>query len=551
MLAVNLPPSSTDPDDWTLADVIDFEHALAKLRPSGFEAQPAVAASPGSDRRALLLAWVRQQRATASAASSPGEAFVAGLAAVSVLACGAGLLSGFGLAGGLLAYPGAAPVNAPLFWAMTVGWQLLMLLIVGAAWCWQRGVGRVHSAQGVPGAGASQSLVWTPVRMPVRMLVRHAALAWGRALHHLPGERRATLRAAVALAVSRTVRHGPLLASATLAPLQRFGVALNIGLLAAMLAVHLPLVDLRFGWQSSYPITPGQMHGAVQALALPWRWLLPGAQPDVAAVAATRYSPGQSASDLAAAPARAWWPFLALSVACYGLLLRGLLLAWTRRLHRRQLAALAFDQPEAMALWRRLMLAPSAEASIQHPGPPLGTPFEAQAGTASLPAWQPVAPLPLPHQGRCVLLVSDDLADNLLDDHSDDHSDTRLDDPPSDVQPDAERLRHTLLQRFGWTVSARRRLSLDDRHAAADTLAALQSMAERPVAVAVLAPAERDPIVAVAQCLRAVVQAAGAGVETRLLLLATEPDASAERLQLWQRFLQIQRLPIGVETWQP
>ena len=544
---MNLPPSTTDCNDWTLADVIDFEHALAKPRPAGVEAQAALVAKPGADRRALLLAWVRQQRATTNAASSPGEAFVAGLAAVSVLACGAGLLSGFGLAGGLLAYPGAAPVNAPLFWAMTVGWQLLLLLIVGAAWCWQRGVGRVHSVQGIPGTGGSKAPELTPVgtplgsplRTPVQTLVRHAALAWGRALHHSPGERRETLRAAIAHAVSRTGRHGPLLASATLAPLQRFGVALNIGLLVAMLAVHLPLVDLRFGWQSSYPITPGQMHGAVQAAALPWRWLLPGAQPDVAAVAATRFSPGQSASDLAAVPARAWWPFLALSVACYGVLLRGVLLAWTQRLHRRQLAALAFDQPEAMALWRQLMLGRSGQLAGQHPDQPLGTPFEAQTGTASLPAWQPVTPLPLPHQGRCVLLVSDDLSDALLDN------------PPNDVQPGAERLRQALLQRFGWTVSARHRLSLDDRQAAVDTLAALKSMAERPVAVAVLAPAERDPIVAVAQCLRAIVQAAGAGVETRLLLLAAEPDASAERLQLWQRFLQIQRLPIGVETWQP
>jgi hypothetical protein len=65
--------------------------------------------------------------------------------------------------------------------------------------------------------------------------------------------------------------------------------------------------------------------------------------------------------------------------------------------------------------------------------------------------------------------------------------------------------------------------------------------------VAVLAPAERDPIVAVAQCLRAVLDAAGPGVETRLLLQAASP----ERLQLWQRFLQIQRLPLGLDAWAP
>jgi len=62
-----------------------------------------------------------------------------------------------------------------------------------------------------------------------------------------------------------------------------------------------------------------------------------------------------------------------------------------------------------------------------------------------------------------------------------------------------------------------------------------------------MAPAERDPIVAVAQCLRAVCHAAGPGVETRLLL----QGADSTRLQLWQRFAQIQQLPIGIEAWSP
>jgi hypothetical protein len=73
----------------------------------------------------------------------------------------------------------------------------------------------------------------------------------------------------------------------------------------------------------------------------------------------------------------------------------------------------------------------------------------------------------------------------------------------------------------------------------------LRAASPKPVAVAVFAPAERDPIVAVAQCLRGVVESAGAGVEVRLLLVG----ADAERLQHWQRFAQIQGLPLGVEAW--
>ena len=188
-------------------------------------------------------------------------------------------------------------------------------------------------------------------------------------------------------------------------------------------------------------------------------------------------------------------------------MLRLALLAWTRHLHQRQLAALRFDQPEAMALWRRLS----------------GSLFDVQGGEAELAPLQAGAAPSAAAPGPCVLLVSDDLP----------------------LEPDSAA--PLLLRRFGWAVAAAHRLPLDDRQAAAGTLAALRDARPRPIAVALIAPAERDPIVAVALCLRAVCDAAGPGVETRLLL----QGADTTRLQLWQRFAQIQRLPMGIEAWSP
>jgi hypothetical protein len=496
-----LPTAETP--DWTLAEVIDFEHflpgqaAASPLPPQTLAALQAAWPEPRQQRRAVLLAWVRQQQAAgpegASAAASPGRAFAAGLAGVSALATGTGLLAGMGMAGGWLANTGASPVNAPLFWVMTVGWQiaLVAVLLLGLAW-------RAVLARGQRPAAPG----W------LQGAVRSLALAWAHAVRGLSGERRDSLRAAVARTAAQAQAHGPLLASATLAPLQRFGVALNAGLLLATLTVHLLLVDLRFGWQSTYPVAPEQVHGAVQALALPWRAWLPQAQPTLAEVTTTRFSPGQPASQLPAEAARAWWPFLVASIVCYGLLLRTALLGWTRWLHRHQLAALAFDQPEAMALWRRLC----------------GKLFETQGDGARLAPLQPGAAAgTATSSGPCVLLLSDDLT------------------------MDADTAAPRLQRQFGWVVQATHRLPLDDRHAASAALDTLRSAQPRPVGVAVLAPAERDPIVAVAQCLRAVLDAAGPGVETRLLL----QGASPERLQLWQRFLQIQRLPLGLDAWAP
>lgn len=473
-------PASTP---WTLADVIDLDHFIATQAPAA-----PLPGHAGTERRALLLAWVRQQQQAAGGHATPGQAFAAGLGAVGGLATVAGLLSGIGLAGGWLAGTGATPVNAPLFWVMTVGWQLALMLVL---------VFGLLLARAKPGLTTAPSLA--------RGLVRQLALAWGHALRGLSGEQRQGLRAALARSSAQAQRHGPLLASATLAPLQRFGVALNIGLLLAMLTVHLLLVDLRFGWQSTYPITPAQMHAAVQAVATPWRAWLPLAQPQLAEVSATRFSPGLPAAQLPADAARAWWPFLAMSIACYGLLLRAALLTATRWMHRRQLAALAFDQPEPMALWRRLS----------------GGLFEVQGGNATLAPLRPGAEAAMPVPGPCVLLLSDELT------------------------LDTDTARPVLLQRLGWSVIGAHRLPLDDRFAAAAALASLRRTAPSPVAVAVIAPAERDPIVAVALCLRAVCDAAGPGVEIRLLL----QGADAPRLQLWQRFVQIQHLPLGVECW--
>lgn len=512
------PPAdvSTAPTDWTLADVVDFELMLAEppvlasaaagrlsTAPSTPTTAGPSAREPRRQRRALLLQWLHEQRKAAATpgagpdpeagglhAASPGQSLVLGLKALSLLALAAGAVSGIALAAGALAYPGSAPVNAPLFWALTVGWQIGLWLLLALVWVWHHWRG----AGGAPGV--------------LQRAARLAALWLARLLGRLPGAQRDRLRAWLAQSSTQGQRLGPLLASATLMPLQRFGLAFNAGLLLALLALHLPFVDLRFGWQSSYPVDAAQVHGAVRALAWPWARLLPVAVPDLAQVAATRFSPGQSADTLPADAARAWWPFLAMSIACWGLALRALMLAWTRHLHRRQLAALAFDQPAAMALWRQLQR--------QGPGPL----FDAQVDTAHLPDWVPTTAAAAAH-GPAVALIADELS------------------------LDASVLQQGLQAALGWSCRASHALPLDDRDAAAQALEALRSQRAGLVGVAVLAPAERDPIVAVAQCLRAVREAAGSEAEIRLLLL----DADAERLQLWQRFMQIQRLPIGVQPW--
>lgn len=463
------------PARWTLAEVVDFEYFLATGADDGDVQPPAAAAS----RREVFRAWVEAQRRRHAGRPTPGERLRRGEALLAGGAWLLGLLLGAGLAGTWLARSDAEPVNAPLFWVATVGLQVLLLAAATAGWLWRRSLARTGNG-------------WLSM---LQGLIA-AAGALGR---RLPGERRDALRATLGQLALRREGAGTLLGPTAVALAQRFGVAFNLGLLFAMLALHLPLVDLRFGWQSTYPITAAQMHGAVQAVATPWRWALQQAQPTAEQIAATRYGQGQRVDTLPADAAHAWWPFLVLSVAFYGLLLRGALLLWMKGLQRHRLAALRFDHPEANALWRRLA------------GPPV------HAGASPAPVLDGAPAMPTPHaSGPCVALVAQELA---LDDAA---------------------LRATVQQRFGWPVQDLHRLAIDDRHASAAVLAGLP----RPLAALVIVvPASRDPIVAVALFVRAVLQAAGPGVEVLLLVTPTDP----QRLALWQRFAQVQRLRVGVD----
>ena len=483
----------TRPPAWTLADVLDFEHFLATLPgqhdPDGLDSKAisALGGIAGRSRRQVFRAWLDLRRLHAGGAT-PGQAWQGGEALMSGVAWVFGGLLGAGLAGVWLAQAGEAPVNAPLFWVATVGLQMLLLVLGLAGWLLRRRAGGLLALLG--------------------QLINRA----GSLLRHLPGERRQALQAAQASLARQGSQAARLLAAPALALAQRFGVAFNIGLLLSMLALHLPLVDLRFGWQSSYPVEAAQVHRVVQAVATPWRWALPQGLPSAAEVAATRVSQGQRAAELPAEAARAWWPFLALSVLCWGLLPRLALLVLAWHFQQRALAALRFDDAPANALWRRLG----------------GARLMVAGGDARLPDTEEPARATAPSAGACVVLAA------------------------RDTVVDEAALAEVMAQRMGWQLEGLHAVPVDDRLALAPWLAELSVLRPRPVAWAVLMGAERDPIVALGQGLRAVRNAAPPGVEVLVLL---SPDAAAvadpalreERLTLWRRFMQIQRLDLAVE----
>jgi hypothetical protein len=108
---------------------------------------------------------------------------------------------------------------------------------------------------------------------------------------------------------------------------QLFGIAFNVGLLLVTL-FKITTVDLAFGWQTTLQLGAEGLNSVVQLLALPWSWLMPGelASPTLAQIEGSRIILKEGIYHLATENLTSWWPFLLLSLLCYGLLPRLILL---------------------------------------------------------------------------------------------------------------------------------------------------------------------------------------------------------------------------------
>ena len=335
-------------------------------------------------------------------------------------------------------------------------------------------------------------LVWLMRRtslLPARWRPLHAVtgallVLFAAALRRLPGEQRLRLGAAFGRLDRRREIYGSLAVWPLLVCTQLFAVCFNVGVLGTLLwrvAGH----DQRFGWQTTLQIRSEQAGALVSTIAAPWSWA-PNAHPTVEQVIATRYAPHQSHATLPADAMRAWWPFLFYAVACYGLAVRAALLAFAALKLRAALRSLAFDHAEANALWRRLT------------GPLIASPTEHEPASLAH-----ASASPHPRSGPSIVLASHELT----------------------TAPATALF-----------------VKIDQRHACASQLAAVRAAA--PADVAVVIPAERDPIVAITLFLAEVVAAAGEKGSVLVQLVG----ADAARVQLWRDFAARERLRVDVEA---
>jgi hypothetical protein len=493
---------------WTIADLLDFEYLLAaessadeateRARDRAIFAEkiaPRLRPEDRHDRRVIFKEWLAARRA-ADPRALPGGHFTAGWQTLLMLAALAGLGVGVSLTAGLLHYKGSEPVNVAWFFAWTVGVQLAILLGALVVWLIRR-----------------TTRLFEDFR-PLRWLL--AGLLWSLSagLRRLPGPQRERLRAGLATIGHRREIYGSLAAWPVLVVTQLFGVCFNIGVLATLL-LHVALSDVAFGWQSTLRTSPEEAYRIASLIAAPWSFA-PNAHPTLEQVVASRFAYSEGIAPLSPAAMASWWPFLCYAVAFYGLLVRGLLLAWSVLALRGALNRLTFDHQGCNALFRRLT----------------GPIVQAQGGTASLeiPAQSTSAGSHLGTGGACFALVASDLA------------------LPEDEL--AARLRAD----YGWELAQTLPVQIDHPSANAAPLEALGKAAANLAGVVVVVRAKRAPIKAIALFLEKVTAAAGVKAETLVLLVGRREDGhfatvGDEEFEHWRNFRAIHGLRLAVERW--
>ncbi|WLE97805.1 MAG: DUF2868 domain-containing protein [Candidatus Electrothrix communis] len=333
---------------WNIADLIDLEfffnqddgedldslsardrQIYTDLPPATQEAKPPK----------LLRTWLTSRRKTLQQKDSeialPGRSWQEMLCLFFGIALFTGLFSGGGLAFSFLSYSGREPVNVAAYFAVFVLVQaVLFLLLAGSAF-----FRRIQGKNII-----EASLLYRLLRrLFTGLLHKLMAGVQKKTSQKVSAETRLKWSAYNSSIKQIRQRYGLLFLRPFFLVVQVFGVCFNTGVLVATLFKVIG-ADLAFGWQSTLQVTPASVHQLVHWVALPWSWLPNTFTPSLSQIEGSRLVLKEGIYHLINADLTSWWPFLSLSVLCYGLLPRLILLIIVSSQQYRDLAGLDFQQ---------------------------------------------------------------------------------------------------------------------------------------------------------------------------------------------------------------
>lgn len=242
-----------------------------------------------------------------------------------------GVVLGLGVAGASLTYQGDHPVNLLALLGILVGIPTVMLVLQLIFV-----VGRLP----LPAAISDALAVLSPSRWAGTWLQRGTSLSLFETISGV---------AAGPISDSAFARWQLLVLG------QTFAVGFFAGALV-MASLLVIFTDLAFGWSTTLDIDSARIERIVRTLALPWSNVMPSAVPDAMLVEASRFFrlDERDVSATQAAALGRWWPFVMMTIACYGLLPRILLAVIANRRLRRETARLLEEGPDITALLDRM-----------------------------------------------------------------------------------------------------------------------------------------------------------------------------------------------------
>ncbi len=348
---------------WDIKDLIDLEYFLQ--RDEGEEDESAQKSLLKRDRyiylnkilplgngddstpRSVIRTWLEQRKKiekpdVGTTGVLPGEAFDEGYRLMVFAFLIVGLLSGAGLAFSFLNYRGTEPLNISSYLGLFVLTQCFaLLLLIG-----------ITLARRVKRAPFRSSIIYTLISGLMTTLIM-------KIKHHtfntLTGSKRGGLEAVMGLVRGKRQIYGSLFYWPVSILAQIFGVGFNLGVLGATLMKVLGS-DVAFGWQSTVQFSAQTVFKLVQAIALPWSWLVPAdvAHPTFYQVEGSHMVLKDGIYHLATRDLVSWWPFLCFAVLVYGLLPRLILLFMGIMVQKKALLRISFSHRACQRLLNRM-----------------------------------------------------------------------------------------------------------------------------------------------------------------------------------------------------
>jgi len=294
---------------------------------------------------ALLRGWLAARKKTVAEGSGetvlPGriwqEFFV--LFFWGILVCG--LVSGATLAFSFLSYSGTRPVNVSAYFGIFVVFELVLLLLLLLLSLYRHLLGR----------GLESSFLYRSFQ---RLFFRSIAGVRRRAGARMSVDTRDQWLFHVGHMRRLRQRYDQLFIRPFFLLAQVFGISFNAGVLAATLLKVIGS-DVAFGWQTTLQVSSETVYSLVRWISLPWSWFMPSyGCPTMDQIQGSKLILKDGLYHLATHDLVSWWPFLCLSVACYGLLPRLILFIAGVFQQRKELGDLHFNQGRYRQLVHRM-----------------------------------------------------------------------------------------------------------------------------------------------------------------------------------------------------